>query len=60
VINSASKGELNLNDPQFENGHNTKHDFAEFKAAFERRQKAGRGNFIISFLPDLAKAGRVK
>lgn len=60
VINSARNGQLSINDPQFESGHNTNHDFAEFKAAFERRQRSGKGNFLISFMPDLSKLGGVK
>ncbi len=58
VIDGARSDKLQINDPQFEDGHDRQHDFQEFKAAFERRQKLGRPNRIISFMPDLAKAGR--
>ncbi|MBF2052259.1 MAG: hypothetical protein IGS03_02200 [Candidatus Sericytochromatia bacterium] len=58
VMESLRGDTLQVNDPQFEDGHGTQHSFEEFKAAFERRQRLGRPNRIITFLPDLAKAAQ--
>lgn len=51
VVEKAENGKIYINDPQFEDGANREHDFAEFKAAFERRQRLGRPNLLIRFMP---------
>lgn len=59
VMESVRGNTLQVNDPQFEDGHGTQQSFEEFKAAFERRQRLGRPNRIITFMPDLAKAAQL-